>query len=184
MFGAYDDMRIREYMSFFGMSQGSEYKVVEERIDQLLEMAGISDEKNLYVESLDEELKLKLGIVRTLIHDPPVVLRDDPARGLTHTARSRIQDLVSKIHDSGRTVLMCTKLLSDVLGISTRIGLINRSELIQEGTMESLIPLLHRVRAIELELDDDPAGVCGWLKDQDDVPEVYVEDGSVCFLLS
>ena len=67
-----------------------EYKVVEERIDQLLDMAGISDEKNLYVESLDEELKLKLGIVRTLIHDPPVVLLDDPARGLAHPARSPV----------------------------------------------------------------------------------------------
>jgi ABC-2 type transport system ATP-binding protein len=182
--GAYDDMRINEHLTFFGLSHELDPEDIDGRITQLLDIAGMSDERNRYVESLDEELKLKLGIVRTLIHDPPVILLDDPARGLSLPARSRIRKMISGIHATGRTVLMCSKMLSDVLGVTTRIGLINRAHLIHEGTVESLMPLLERIRAVELKMDGDSSGVCSWLNEQDEVPEVHVEDGSIYFYLA
>jgi ABC-2 type transport system ATP-binding protein len=151
-FGVYPDMLVWEYLDFFGAC----YHIPEPRrnqlVEELLELVDLSHRSSDPVESLSRGMRQRLSLARTLVHDPQVLLLDEPASGLDPRARVEIRELLVELARLGKTVFFSTHILSDVAEISTRIGIIEAGRLIASGSIEDLQQLLIPHRMIEITL--------------------------------
>jgi ABC-2 type transport system ATP-binding protein len=151
-FGVYPDLSVQEYLDFFSAC----YQIPEGRrsalIDELLELMELSHRRMDRVDQLSRGLKQRLSLARTLIHDPQVLLLDEPAAGLDPRARIEIRELLVELARMGKTVFFSTHILSDVAEICNRVGIIEAGKLVAVGGLEQLhLQVLPR-RQIELTL--------------------------------
>ena len=137
-FGLYPDLRVWEYLDFFG----SCYQIVESRrlslISELLELVELDHRREDMVDSLSRGLKQRLSLARALIHDPQVLILDEPAAGLDPRARIEIRALLSELASMGKTIFFSTHILSDVAEICTKVGIIEAGSLVATGRLEEL----------------------------------------------
>ena len=153
-FGVYPDLSVQEYLEFFSAC----YQVSEQRreglIDELLELVELSHRRADMVDQLSRGLKQRLSLARTLIHDPQVLLLDEPAAGLDPRARIEIRELLVELARMGKTVFFSTHILSDVAEICNRVGIIEAGKLVAVGSLEQLQLQVLPHRQIELTLLD------------------------------
>ena len=137
-FGVYPDLKVWEYLDFFSAC----YRIGESRrrilIDELLELVELSHRRDDMVDRLSRGLKQRLSLARTLIHDPQVLVLDEPAAGLDPRARIEIRALLVELASLGKTVFFSTHILSDVAEICTRVGIIEAGSLVAVGGLEEL----------------------------------------------
>ena len=153
-FGVYPDLKTWEYLDFFAAC----YQIPEtERsslINGLLELVELSHRKDDMVDRLSRGMKQRLSLARTLIHDPQVLLLDEPAAGLDPRARVEIRELLVELSRMGKTIFFSTHILADVAEICTRVGIIEAGKLIASGPLEELQLQIVPSRQIEIELID------------------------------
>jgi ABC-2 type transport system ATP-binding protein len=149
-FGVYNDLAVWEYLDFFGAC----YKIPEiERprlIEDLLELVDLTHRRDDPVEKLSRGMKQRLSLARTLIHDPQVLILDEPASGLDPRARAEIRSLLMELSSLGKTIFFSTHILADVAEICTSVGIIEAGELIASGPLEELHSQLIPTRIIEI----------------------------------
>jgi ABC-2 type transport system ATP-binding protein len=146
-FGSYDNMRVGEYLDFFGAAFGLGRRDRVRRIDEVLETAGASTFKDLYVESLSHGMKQRVALARTLLHDPPVLVLDEPANGLDPQARIEMRHLLLGLAERGKTLIVTSHILPELARICHQVAIITRGrQLSQQRTVEVL---LTRSEAIE-----------------------------------
>ncbi len=153
-FGVYPDLSVQEYLEFFSAC----YQVPEGRrsglIDELLELVELQHRRSDMVDQLSRGLKQRLSLARTLIHDPHVLLLDEPAAGLDPRARIEIRELLVELARMGKTVFFSTHILSDVAEICSRVGIIEAGKLVVVGDLEALHLQVLPQRQVELTLLD------------------------------
>jgi len=137
-FGSYDNMRVFEYLDFFGAAFGIPRRQRARRIDEVLETASASDFRDLFVEALSHGMKQRVAVARTLLHDPAVLILDEPTVGLDVLASRFLRDFVRGERDRGKAVVFSTHYLAEAELLCDRIGLIHRGRLLAEGTPEEL----------------------------------------------
>ncbi len=149
-FGVYNDLTVWEYLDFFGAC----YKIPPPDrpglINDLLELVDMSHRRNDPLESLSRGMKQRLSLARTLIHDPQVLILDEPASGLDPRARVEIRSLMVELARMGKTIFFSTHILADVAEICTRVGIIEAGKLVAAGTLEELQEHLLPQRHIQL----------------------------------
>lgn len=147
--GLYDDMRVSEYIEFFARCADID---AGKRSDELLELAGLESRVEEFVDALDREARQKLGLIRTLVHDPPVLLLDHPATGLDLPACLRMRELIGRIGAMGKTILVCSNMMTDLVGLCDRIGVLHEGRLIALGPAAEIAGRLGGGRLLEIEL--------------------------------
>ncbi len=158
--GVYDDMAVAEYLDFFAHCAKVETSDWLARRPALLQLAGLSGQEETFVEKLSREDRQRLAVVRTLVHDPPVLLLDQPCAGLPLPARLRMRALLARILDSGKTLLIAANMLTDLHGLCHRIGVMAGGRLVALGPAAEIGARLTRGRLIEMELTHaDPAAL-------------------------
>jgi ABC-2 type transport system ATP-binding protein len=137
-FGVYPDMLVWEYLDFFGAC----YKILPPQrtalLRDLLELVDLTHRKDDPVEGLSRGMKQRLSLARTLIHDPQLLILDEPASGLDPRARVEIRELMVELARMGKTIFFSTHILADVAEICTRVGIIEAGKLVASGTLEEL----------------------------------------------
>src|SRR5262245_3764036 len=113
-FGSYDNMRVREYLDFFGAAFGIWRKARRKRIDEVMNITGCTYMKDKYVESLSHGMKQRVGVARTLLHDPQVLILDEPAGGLDPQARIEMRELLVQLARLGKTLIVTSHILPDL----------------------------------------------------------------------
>jgi ABC-2 type transport system ATP-binding protein len=151
-FGSYDNMRVGEYLDFFGAAFGIARRPRGKRIDEVLEMAGASDFKDLYVESLSHGMKQRVAIARTLLHDPVALILDEPANGLDPQARIGMRQLLLELAARGKTLIVTSHILPELARICHRVAIITRGRLRAFGTLEEIARQLSQLRTMEVLL--------------------------------
>jgi len=151
-FGVYNDMLVWEYLDFFGSCYQLPSRQRTVVIKDLLELVDLSHRHNDPVESLSRGMKQRLSLARTLIHDPQVLILDEPASGLDPRARIEIRELLVELARMGKTVFFSTHILADVAQICTRVGIIEAGKLVAVGNLEDLQQHLVPHRQIEVTL--------------------------------
>lgn len=121
--GIYDDMTVFEYMVFFASTYGLTGYIARKKIEILLEQVGMTDKKDFYLNELSRGMQQKLCVARALIHDPALIIMDEPASGLDPRARYELKELLQELNSGGKTVLLSSHILSEVSEICTDIGL-------------------------------------------------------------
>jgi len=151
-FGVYNNMLVWEYLDFFGAC----YKIPPAQraglISDLLELVDMTHRRDDPVERLSRGMKQRLGLARTLIHDPQVLVLDEPASGLDPRARVEIRELFIELRRMGKTIFFSTHILADVAEICTRVGIIEAGKLVAIGSLEELQQHLVPHRKIEITL--------------------------------
>ena len=138
-FGLYDDMKVAEYLEFFAAAyriQGAERKV---KCDRVLELVDLGYKRDALVTSLSHGMKQRLGLARVLLHEPQVLLLDEPASGLDPRARIKMRELIKNLRSLNKTIMVSSHILPELADICNKIGIIEKGKLIFNGTVEDAI---------------------------------------------
>jgi ABC-2 type transport system ATP-binding protein len=137
-FGVYGDMTVQEYLDFFGACYQIPPAQRLSLINDLLELVDITHRRDDMVDTLSRGLKQRLGLARVLIHDPNILVLDEPASGLDPRARVEIRELLLEIARLGKTIIFSSHILADVAELCTRVGIMESGKLVAVGTLDQL----------------------------------------------
>jgi ABC-2 type transport system ATP-binding protein len=152
-FGSYDNMRVREYLDFFGASFGIPRKERTRRIGEVMDITGTAYMKDRFVESLSHGMQQRIGLARTLIHDPKVLILDEPVNGLDPQARIEMRDLLIQLSHRGKTLLVTSHILPELARICTRVAIMTNGTLRAFGTVDEIGRQVSQKRTIEAILN-------------------------------
>ncbi len=138
-FGVYDDMKVVEYLEFFAAAYRITGPERRRKCDQVLELVDLGYKRDALVTSLSRGMTQRLGLARVLLHDPQVLLLDEPASGLDPRARIEMRALLKELRKMGKTILVSSHILPELADICNKIGIIERGELLFNGDVESAI---------------------------------------------
>jgi ABC-2 type transport system ATP-binding protein len=151
-FGSYDNMRVREYLDFFGAAFSLPRAERIQRIEAVLETTGSTYMKDRYVESLSHGMKQRVAVARTLLHDPPVLILDEPANGLDPQARIEMRELLLRLAAMGKTLLVTSHILPELSRICNQVAIVTKGRLRAFGTLADITRSIRQVRTIEVLL--------------------------------
>lgn len=157
VFGSYDNMRVSEYLDFFGAAYGIDRKRRRKRIAEVLETTNATWMQDRFVESLSHGMKQRISIARTMLHDPEVLILDEPANGLDPSARIEMREILLRLADAGKTLIVTSHILPELARICNRVAIITHGKLRAAGTLDEIMGQLSQERTIEIQLS---AGQC------------------------
>jgi ABC-2 type transport system ATP-binding protein len=150
-FGVYDQMRVWEYLDFFGAAFKIPRKHRKKRLDYVLDISDAEYMRDRFVDTLSKGMKQRVGIARTLMHDPEVLLLDEPASGLDPSARIQMRHLLRRLADSGKTLLVSSHILPELAAVCDSIGIIHSGKLRAAGPIQDVLAQLQRDRIMEVK---------------------------------
>jgi ABC-2 type transport system ATP-binding protein len=136
--GVYDDLKVFEYLEFFAAAFGIERKKRKSIVEGVLELTDLRSKRGATVDSLSRGMQQRLGVARVLIHDPKVLILDEPASGLDPRARIEIRELLRELRRMGKTIMVSSHILSELEEICDHVGIIEHGRLVFSGTMEEI----------------------------------------------
>ena len=154
----YDGMRVWEYLDFFGAAYRIPKRIRRKRTDEVLELTGSSAMRDYFVETLSHGMRQRLGIARSLVHDPDMLFLDEPTNGLDPRARAEMRMLLRQLKDLGKTILISSHILPELATICDRVGFIEQGHLVACGTVETVQRQVHPHRVFEIEVLQDAEG--------------------------
>ncbi|MCI0414068.1 ABC transporter ATP-binding protein [bacterium] len=163
-FGVYPDLVVWEYLDFFGAA----YQISRGRrprlIDDVLELTDLTGKKNELVESLSRGMKQRLCLAKTLLHDPALLLLDEPASGLDPRARIEIRELLKELKKMNKTILISSHILAELSDFCTSIGIIERGQLVISGSITDIEARINLARQYRLTAIDPLETIEAFLK--------------------
>lgn len=154
-FGVYDDIKVWEYLDFFAAA----YRIPKDRrpqiIDDVLALTDLTVKKDSYVESLSRGMKQRLCLAKTLVHDPKVMLLDEPASGLDPRARIELRELLLELQAMGKTIIVSSHILPEMEEFCNKIGIIEKGELIVAGDVNSIARQVRGKHLLEIGIVEE-----------------------------
>lgn len=151
-FGKYNNMRVSEYLDFFGAVYGIARKPRLKRVDEVLEIAGATYMKDLFVDALSRGMQQRVALARTMMHDPEVLILDEPANGLDPQARIDMRTLLLKLSDMGKTLIVTSHILPELARVCDVVAMITKGKLRAFGTVDSIMKDIQQRRTFEIQL--------------------------------
>ncbi|MGB2870286.1 ATP-binding cassette domain-containing protein, partial [Psychrobacillus psychrotolerans] len=182
-FGVYDQLKANEYLDFYGASYGiseAERKVL---IPQLLELVNLTHKRYEYVDLLSRGMKQRLCLARALIHDPKVLILDEPASGLDPRARVEMRDILKQLKGMGKTILISSHILPELAEMCDEIGVIDGGRLIAHGSVADIQAQLAGERHITVKVKGLLENVATFFEEDPFVSsvELHTDKNSVTF---
>lgn len=137
-FGVYDQLKTEEYLDFYGATYGLSSEVRAQKITELLALVRLSDKREEYVDHLSRGMKQRLCLARSLMHDPQILILDEPASGLDPRARVEMRDILKDLKMSGKTILISSHILPELAEICDEIGVLHGGKLIAQGNIQAI----------------------------------------------
>ena len=174
-FGTYDNMRVTEYLDFFGAAFKIPRQKRRERIDWALDLANATWMRDRYVDALSHGMKQRVGIARTMLHDPDVLILDEPANGLDPNARIEMRQTLLRLSEMGKTLIVTSHILPELSRICDTVAIITDGILRAFGTLDQILNQVRQRRIIVVQLANPQQvdAASGFLREQlDDTDEV------------
>jgi ABC-2 type transport system ATP-binding protein len=137
--GVYEDLKVSEYLEFFASAYGLPRKQRRKVVEDVLELTDLKYKRDAFVDSLSRGMTQRLSLARVLVHDPPILLLDEPASGLDPRARIEIRELLKELRRLGKTIMVSSHILSELGEFCNKLGIIERGKMIVSGTVEELM---------------------------------------------
>src|SRR5918999_1555473 len=138
-FGVYDDMKVIEYLEFFAAAYRIKGPERKKKCEQVLELVDLGYKRDALVTSLSRGMTQRLGLARVLLHEPQVLLLDEPASGLDPRARIEMRELIKELRNMGKTIMLSSHILPELADMCNKIGIIERGKLLFDGDVEAAI---------------------------------------------
>ena len=179
-FGVYDDLKVMEYMDFYAGTYYIPYKERPALINSLLEIVDLAHKKDAYVDSLSRGMKQRLCLSRSLVHDPDLLILDEPASGLDPRARVEMKEILKQLQTMGKTIIISSHILPELAEICTEIGIIDHGKLAAEGTVQEIMRRLEKNRILQMKPLKHMDKLCQVLQEQPNIVDImestdYVE---------
>jgi ABC-2 type transport system ATP-binding protein len=140
-FSVYDDLKVWEYLDYFAHAYKVTASEIESRITEVIFQTGLEVKRDALIRGLSRGMKQRLGIARAIIHQPSVLLLDEPASGLDPKARFDLRNLLRSLSDQGTTILISSHILTELEGFCTSIGIMEKGALVRSGRIEEVAAL-------------------------------------------
>lgn len=165
IFGVYPNLRVWEYLDFFAAAYRIAPKARAKRIDECLNVADANAFRDKFMGALSRGMKQRVGIAKTLLHDPRVVILDEPAATIDPRARVGIRQLLRNLADLGKAVLVSSHILSELADVCDTVAILHSGRLVASGPVREILRELRATRLLEVRIRSSPQGARAVLKD-------------------
>src|SRR5271168_4941754 len=176
-FGVYDDMKVIEYLEFFAAAYRIHGPARRQVCDRVLELVDLGYKREALVTSLSRGMTQRLGLARVLLHDPQVLLLDEPASGLDPRARIEIRTLLKQLRDLGKTIMISSHILPELADICNKIGIIEQGCLLVNGEVTEVMKQVRTDIVLNIAVSERMADAAGMLEGQPEVESVQDKNG-------
>ncbi len=178
-FGVYDGMRVWEFLDFFAVA----YQIGKSRrkrvIADVLELLDLTYKRDDFVNGLSRGMKQRLCLAKTLVHDPPVLILDEPASGLDPRARLEVKALLKELRRMGKTILISSHILTELADCCTSIGIIERGQLLMHGPIDDVYRRIRGNRIVEIKCVRGVEAALSVIRSLEETRDVQVENGQL-----
>ncbi|KMJ59657.1 ABC transporter [Bacillus sp. LL01] len=175
-FGVYDQFKTDEYLDFYGASYGIPLAERQKLIPQLLELVNLTDKKDAYVDVLSRGMKQRLCLARALIHDPEVLILDEPASGLDPRARIEMREILRELKSMGKTIMISSHILPELAEMCDEIGVINGGKLVATGRVEQIHQQLQANKVLRVLILQDLEKAISYFEDIPSISNIQVSE--------
>ncbi len=178
-FGVYDDMKVIEYLEFFAASYRIKGPARRKTCNDMLELVDLGYKRDAFVTSLSRGMTQRLGLARVLLHDPQVLLLDEPASGLDPRARIEIRGLLKELRKLGKTIMVSSHILPELADICNKVGIIERGQLLVSAEVAEVMKKVRQRTLLNISVSGDPDSAAKLLETSDLVESVNIRDGLI-----
>ena len=183
-FGVYDNLKVREYMDMYGSMYGMDSRDIARLTDDLLELVNLSDKKEEYVDTLSRGMKQRLCVARALLHNPKLLILDEPSSGLDPRARVEMKELLKNLHSMGKTIVISSHILSELSEMCNSIGIMNRGQLITAGRIEDIMQQISGGKRMHIQVASGMESAVRILKEQAGIRIESVRENEIIMLFN
>ena len=183
-FSLYDDLKVWEYLDYFAHAYKMDEAVIPARIDEVIRLMTLESKRDELISGLSRGMKQRLGIGRAIIHDPPLLVLDEPAAGLDPKARVELKTLLKDLHGRGKTIFITSHILADLEEICTALAIMEKGRLLRVGTLEDVMREGQTVRRYRIRLAAPGFALAEWLSHRAGVSGARAQAASAEFILA
>ncbi len=183
-FGVYDNLKVMEYMEFYASIYGITGAEAEKLCKKLMELVELADKSEFLVDELSRGMKQRLCLARCLVHDPKLLILDEPASGLDPRARQGIQKIIKRLKEEKKTIIISSHILQELSELCTSVGVIDHGKMVVRGTVEDIMLHLNASNPIQIHINDGIQKAIKLLKNERKVKNISISgnDISIGFL--
>ncbi len=174
--GVYPQMSVWEFLDFYGAAFKIPPKERKKRIESVLDITNSNDMIDYQVSSLSRGMRQRIGLAKTLIHDPEALILDEPAGGLDPNARIEMRKTIARLSELGKTILLSSHILPELASVCDMVGIIFKGKLLAQGTVQEISHMLQEHLNIEITVDSDINQAIELLKRIEGVQDVKQTD--------
>lgn len=178
-FGVYDNLKAIEYLEFYASIYGILEDEARELAMDLLELVNLKDKWDANVDGLSRGMKQRLCLARCLVHNPELLILDEPASGMDPRARYEMKGILKNLREMGKTIIVSSHILSELGEICTRIGIIKNGSIVCEGTVEEVTLRASGTAPINITVMEDPDKAISILMERPEVKEMSVDENKI-----
>jgi ABC-2 type transport system ATP-binding protein len=178
-FGVYKDMEVTEYLDFFGACYKIPTAQREKTVNDVLELVGLTEKKGALIGALSRGMQQRLGLARVLIHDPQLLLLDEPASGLDPRARIEMMAILQELQRLGKTIIISSHILSELQTLCNRVAIIEKGRLIYSGAVQGVRDQVSQGRVVWVRVSTEQTQAMELLKARKEIAEVVAADGEL-----
>lgn len=183
-FGVYDNLKAIEYMEFYASIYGLNGKEAKTMCMELLELVQLAEHYDDYVDSMSRGMKQRLCLARCLVHNPKLLILDEPASGLDPRARVVMKDILKRLSSEGKTILISSHILPELAQVCTHAGIIESGKLVMSGSIEEITSARGNARPIVLKMVDNQEITIQVIKENPYTRKITILDNTVTLLFS
>jgi ABC-2 type transport system ATP-binding protein len=183
-FGVYDDMKVIEYLEFFAATYRIKGPKRRQVCNEMLDLVDLGYKRDAFVTSLSRGMTQRLGLARVLLHDPQVLLLDEPASGLDPRARIEIRGLLKQLGKTGKTIMVSSHILPELADICNKVGILERGELLVCANVSDVMKQVRRRTLLNIRVVGDPEPAARLLEQHNVVESVEIRDGQLLATLA
>ncbi len=178
-FGVYDNLKVSEYMEFYGSLNGMSYKDIRAVSNDLLALVNLQDKTENYVDTLSRGMKQRLCVARALIHNPQLLIMDEPSSGLDPGARVEMKELLMNLQSMGKTIIISSHILADISEMCNAVGIMNQGRLIIAGKMEDVLKQGTDTSRVIIDVKSDMQGCVQLLQENPGIKTESIRENEV-----
>lgn len=178
-FGVYDQFKTMEYLHFYGASYGIPRVERNKLIPQLLELVNLTDKADFYVDTLSRGMKQRLCLARSLVHDPELLILDEPASGLDPRARIEMREILKELKAMGKTIIISSHILPELAEMVDEIGVIEHGQMIAQGKVQDIQNRIQVNRVLHIRFMERAEEAVQLLRDEQYVSMVLQDERGV-----
>src|SRR5882757_768479 len=183
-FGVYKDMEVTEYLDFFGACYKIPTAQREKTVNDVLELVGLSEKKGALIGALSRGMQQRLGLARVLIHDPQLLLLDEPASGLDPRARIEMMAILQELQRLGKTIIISSHILSELQTLCNGVATIEKGKLIYCGPVQGVRDQMTTGRMIWVQVSSDAAQAIELLRARPEITQAESVEGRIKITLA